>query len=63
MDEFDDIEDEFGIYLTLDNETRMWEISGKGPAAMLLYFLTDGEHSVTAKLAEEAKFDKVVYGL
>jgi len=44
----------------LNNETRVWELTGKGPARMLLHYLRDAEKSVIEKLQVEADFDDIV---
>ena len=61
-EEFDyDLEDNYGVMLNLDPETRVWEIRARGQASMLMFLLLDvGEHSLMNKLYEEAKFDQVV---
>lgn len=61
-EEFDyDLEDNYGVMLNLDPETRVWEIKARGQASMLMFLLLDvGEHSLMNKLYEEAKFDQVV---
>ena len=61
-EEFDyDLENNYGVMLNLDPETRVWEIKARGQASMLMFLLLDvGEHSLMNKLYEEAKFDQVV---
>jgi len=61
-EEFDyDLEDNYGVMLNLDPETRVWEIKARGQASMLMFLLLDvGEHSLMNKLYEEAKFDQVI---
>ena len=55
------LEAPFMANLFLDNETRLWRLELQGPAAMLLFFLLDNtENSITHKLWDEAKFDRLV---
>jgi len=57
----DDLGDQYGVMLNLDPDTRVWELTAKGQASMLMFLLLDvGEHSLMNKLYEEAKFDQVV---
>jgi|APSaa5957512493_1039668.scaffolds.fasta_scaffold46658_2 hypothetical protein len=51
---------DWGVRLVLNNETRVWELTGKGPAHMLLHYLRDAEKSVIEKLQVEADFDDIV---
>ena len=59
---FDEPPDEdFGVMLDLDPETRIWQIRARGTAATLMFLLVDASpHSLMNKLLEEAKFDQVM---
>jgi len=55
--------DEWGIYLDLDPETRVWELRARGSAAMLLFIIMDvSPMSLVSKLIEESKFDAAIKG-
>ena len=57
----DELQDNFGVALNLDPESRVWEVKARGNASMLMFLLLDvSEHSLMNKLFEEAKFDQVV---
>ena len=57
----DDLGDQYGVMLNLDPDTRVWELTAKGQASMLMFLLLDvGEHSLMNKLYEEAKVDQVI---
>ena len=57
----DFFDDECGVMLDLDPETRIWQIRAKGSAASLMFLLVDASpHSLMTKLLEEAKFDQVM---
>ena len=70
-DEFDEdyeecpnLDENWGVMLNLDPETRIWEMRARGTAAMLMFLLVDAsEGSVMQKLLDEAKFDQVVKSL
>ena len=52
--------DDWGVKLVLDNEERIWALTGKGPAHMLVTYLTEIENNVVAKLQMESEFDDIV---
>ena len=51
------------VQLSLDNETRIFELHAVGPASVLKHFLLDSEFSVIDKLKEEEDFDAIVCGM
>ena len=51
----------FGVQLELEPDTRVFNITGRASAAMLLFFLMDAsEGSLIAKLKNEAQFDTML---
>ena len=51
----------FGVQLELEANTRVFNITGRASAAMLLFFLMDAsEGSLIAKLKNEAQFDTML---
>jgi len=51
----------FGIQLELEPDTRVFNITGRASAAMLLFFLMDGSPgSLIEKLRNEAQFDTML---
>ena len=63
-DEWPELDENWGVMLNLDPETRTWEMRARGTAAMLMFLLVDAsEVSVMSKLLEEAKFDQVIKSL
>ena len=53
----------FGVQLELEPDTRVFNITGRASAAMLLFFLMDASPgSLIAKLKNEAQFDTMVIG-
>ena len=51
----------FGVQLELEAATRVFNITGRASAAMLLFFLMDAsEGSLIAKLKNEAQFDTML---
>ena len=51
----------FGVQLELEADTRVFNITGRASAAMLLFFLMDAsEGSLIAKLKNEAQFDTML---
>ena len=53
----------FGVQLELEPETRVFNITGRASAAMLLFFLMDASPgSLIAKLRNEAQFDTMLIG-
>ena len=51
----------FGVQLELESNTRVFNITGRASAAMLLFFLMDAsEGSLIAKLKNEAQFDTML---
>ena len=51
----------FGVQLELEADTRVFNITGRASAAMLLVFLMDAsEGSLIAKLKNEAQFDTML---
>ena len=63
-EEWPNLDENWGVMLNLDPETRIWEIRSRGTGAMLRLLLVDAsEGSVMQKLFDEAKFDQVVKSL
>ena len=63
-DEWPELDENWGVMLNLDPETRTWEMRARGTAAMLMFLLVDAsEGSVMTKLLEESKFDQVIKSL
>ena len=63
-EEWPNLDENWGVMLNLDPETRIWEMRARGTAAMLMFLLVDAsEGSVMQKLLDEAKFDQVVKSL
>ena len=63
MDEEINIEEyaqNWTVELSLDNETRIFELHAVGPASVLKHFLVDSDYSVIDKLEEESEFDRIV---
>ena len=57
----DVLEGPFGVQLELEPNTRVFNITGRASAAMLLFFLMDAsEGSLIAKLKNEAQFDTML---
>jgi hypothetical protein len=57
------LEGPFGVQLELEPDTRIFNITGRATAAMLLFFLMDAsEGSLIAKLRNEAQFDTMLIG-
>lgn len=57
------LEGPFGVQLELEPDTRVFNITGRATAAMLLFFLMDAsEGSLVAKLRNEAQFDTMLIG-
>ena len=57
------LEGPFGVQLELEPDTRVFNITGRASAAMLLFFLMDAsEGSLVAKLRQEAQFDTMLIG-
>lgn len=55
------LEGPFGVQLELESETRVFNITGRASAAMLLFFLMDASPgSLIAKLRNEAQFDTML---
>ena len=55
------IDGPFGVQLELEPETRVFNLTGRASAAMLLFFLMDAsEGSLIAKLKNEAQFDTML---
>jgi len=53
----------FGVQLELEPDTRVFNITGRASAAMLLFFLMDASPgSLIAKLKNEAQFDTMLIG-
>lgn len=53
----------FGVQLELEPDTRVFNITGRASAAMLLFFLMDtSDGSMMAKLKNEAQFDTMLLG-
>ncbi len=51
----------FGVQLELEADTRVFNITGRASAAMLLFFLMDASPgSLIAKLRNEAQFDTML---
>ena len=51
----------FGVQLELEPDTRVFNITGRASAAMLLFLLMDASPgSLIAKLRNEAQFDTMV---
>ena len=51
----------FGVQLELEADTRVFNITGRASAAMLLVFLMDAsEGSLIAKLKNDAQFDTML---
>ena len=51
----------FGVQLELEADTRVFNLTGRASAAMLLFFLMDAsEGSLIAKLKNEAQFDTML---
>ena len=51
----------FGVQLELEADTRVFNITGRASAAMLLFFQMDAsEGSLIAKLKNEAQFDTML---
>ena len=51
----------FGVQLELEADTRVFNITGRASAAMLLFFLMDAyEGSLIAKLKNDAQFDTML---
>ena len=51
----------FGVQLELEPDTRVFNITGRASAAMLLFLLMDASPgSLIAKLKNEAQFDTMV---
>ena len=48
------------VELTLDNESRIWELHAVGPAGFIKHFLTDAKVSVVSKLSDEEEFDSLI---
>ena len=48
------------VELTLDNESRIWELHAIGPAGLIKHFLTDAKVSVVSKLSDEEEFDSLI---
>lgn len=62
-DEGDAYQEEWGVYLDLDPDNRVWELRARGSAAMLLFILMDvSPMSLVSKLVEESKFDAAIKG-
>jgi hypothetical protein len=56
-----DIGDEMSANLMLDPENRVWKLEIMGSAAFILHFMLDStEASLTGKLWDEAKFDRLI---
>ena len=59
-EEWPNLDENWGVMLNLDPETRLWEMRARGTAAMLMCLLVDAsEGRVMQKLLDEAKFDQV----
>jgi|TARA_R110002051_G_scaffold39557_2_gene83213 hypothetical protein len=59
----DPYHEEWGVHLNLDPETRVWELTARGSAAMLLFIFMDvSQMSLVNKLIEEARFDSAIKG-
>lgn len=62
----DEFSEELGMFepaanLMLDPDSRTWRLEVVGPASFILHFMLDnGEHSLTHKLWDEAKFDRLL---
>ena len=53
----------FGVQLELEPDTRVFNITGRASAAMLLFLLMDASPgSLIAKLKNEAQFDTMLLG-
>mgnify|MGYP006078805399 CR=1 FL=1 len=53
----------FGVQLELEPDTRVFNITGRASAAMLLFFLMDASPGgLIAKLKNEAQFDTMLIG-
>ena len=64
MDEEENYRDEWGVFLDLDPETRVWDLRARGSAAMLLFLLMDvSPMSLMTKLIDESKFDSLTKGI
>ena len=48
------------VELTLDNESRIWELHAIGPAGFIKHFLTDANVSVVSKLSDEQEFYSLI---
>jgi|TARA_R110002020_G_scaffold39307_2_gene117057 hypothetical protein len=56
-------QEEWGVFLDLDPDTRVWDLRARGNAAMLLFILMDvSPVSLISKLIDESKFDAAVKG-
>lgn len=56
-------QEEWGVFLDLDPDTRVWDLRARGNAAMLLFILMDvSPLSLISKLIDESKFDAAVKG-
>ena len=57
------IDGPFGVQLELEPDTRVFNLTGRASAAMLLFFLMDASPgSMIAKLKNEAQFDTMLLG-
>ena len=57
------LEEPFGITLELEPDTRVFNLHGRAPASMLLFFLMDAsEGGLLNKLQEEVSFDNLLTG-
>jgi len=56
-------QEEWGVFLDLDPDTRVWDLRARGNAAMLLFILMDvSPMSLISKLIDESKFDAAIKG-
>ena len=56
-------QEEWGVFLDLDPDTRVWDLRARVNAAMLLFILMDvSPVSLISKLIDESKFDAAVKG-
>ena len=53
-------EPQWTVELTLDNESRIWELHAIGSAGFIKHFLIDAKVNVVSKLSDEAEFDSLI---
>jgi hypothetical protein len=54
---------DWGARIVLNHKTRVWDLTARGPAALLLHFLKGADKSVLKKLEIEAAFDEILSGM